>query len=626
MTTVVFAANNDNYRKRKRVHRACQQCKKHRRRCEPDLNGTGRCSSCGKYRLECSLSELEYPSPSTSTDVDLNHPSPETPHTRFVGDLNPEVVFITSSRPTTEIQRDLTECGVFDQPQADTASPGSSTSRASPNYGTSQPTPTSAKQTSNSRSSISPAYHTYLQSIRAFDLPGGPRVVDGLVDLYIRDIHPLFPILDVEKFMEERQRDVVSLTLLLAVCLVSIKHPEAEKWIPAGKTKRNWATRVAEQIEALLNGKIETDRLTLIRIHLLLSLHTEGPGGNETSSLHISTALHHAYTLGLHLNRPPTHRTNSEFLLWWNLWALDAIQAIICGRPLGIRRGDIGLPFPTDLSIPLPLPFQTLIRITEVLMKVISLYRPKTGTIEWEGPWPSFPDSDFPDNPQGDVLKLYYLSVCMLSVRSFLTTDGSATRKPCPTPSAAGQKCRTESAMAVLEFCRDKRKNGWLPLPIVPYTVALALSVFYSTLQSCSGSVDGFWETCGLLEGMAETWWFAGAIAGIGRMAGERVRAMEPVVSRRLNRQSESVSASDGAENGSGRVVDLEGYGVGKGMLRTAQEDTSAYHEPVSWDTGFTGVYDFDQGMGGDEWFLQLFPEIVVPVDFWRGLEIDVAN
>ena len=76
--------------------------------------------------------------------------------------------------------------------------------------------------------------------------------------------------------------------LLHAVLMASTRHPDATRYLPAGVSVRGFAQRTAEKVEALLHGGIEKERLTLVRINALLALHSEGPRGNETASLHLT--------------------------------------------------------------------------------------------------------------------------------------------------------------------------------------------------------------------------------------------------------------------------------------------------------------------------------------------------
>ncbi|KAK9323124.1 hypothetical protein V1517DRAFT_321166 [Lipomyces orientalis] len=55
MEMFVFPANDDGYRKRKKSFKACEQCKKGRRRCQMSSKVSGQCAKCYRDNLRCSL-------------------------------------------------------------------------------------------------------------------------------------------------------------------------------------------------------------------------------------------------------------------------------------------------------------------------------------------------------------------------------------------------------------------------------------------------------------------------------------------------------------------------------------------------------------------------------------------
>ncbi|KAK9370870.1 fungal-specific transcription factor domain-containing protein [Lipomyces kononenkoae] len=66
----VFPANDEGYRKRKRAHKACEQCKRRRKRCEPPFKNHERCAPCMKENIPCSLVPL------TTSDIGDHDRSP----------------------------------------------------------------------------------------------------------------------------------------------------------------------------------------------------------------------------------------------------------------------------------------------------------------------------------------------------------------------------------------------------------------------------------------------------------------------------------------------------------------------------------------------------------------------
>ncbi|CAN6652308.1 hypothetical protein TRVA0_025S02058 [Trichomonascus vanleenenianus] len=80
----VFPANDDGYRKRKRAHKACEQCKRRRKRCDFPL-GSKRCEPCEKANILCSLApEFELAEKASRLDdlaqqQPLSAPQPQLP-------------------------------------------------------------------------------------------------------------------------------------------------------------------------------------------------------------------------------------------------------------------------------------------------------------------------------------------------------------------------------------------------------------------------------------------------------------------------------------------------------------------------------------------------------------------
>lgn len=168
--------------------------------------------------------------------------------------------------------------------------------------------------------------------------------------------------------------------------------------------------------------------------------------------------------------------------------------------------------------------FESLLKITDVLVEVIALYRPgRSGG--WTGEWREI---QCPDGLAGETLRLFYHAVCILSHRnlawsaSTITTPVSAASSLLPSSSAPS---RLASARAILCIASNSHRR-WLPLPIVPYSVSLALTVFYAETLRISDRSE-FLDTCEVLEDMSRVWWFAGTMARMGRQAVERVKVAE---------------------------------------------------------------------------------------------------
>ncbi|PWW80101.1 hypothetical protein C7212DRAFT_289329, partial [Tuber magnatum] len=404
----VFAANNSSYRGRKRAHRACDQCKRRRKRCLPPFENHERCAGCTRDGLRCSLVAME-PSqggssaiagpPASAAEAESDgftdklavSSDPPDGQARFIGDLNPEAALrsATSNLPSgpsssSTPSLDPNEIGVWvSQPQT--------TSR--PRKRRRSPDPTAQRPTS-AEPTLAVHYNNFLESLNAFSLP--PRQsLDALLSLYMESVHPIHPLVDAHTINLFKTPDAIPPVLLQSILLVASRHPKAAEYLVLPPTNaplppRKFASILYTRITALLHAGSENDRIRLIRVYGLLSLHSaDGPSGNEVASMNLCTAIHHAHSAGLHLKRSRSGG-KGETELWWCLWELDKLQAAINGRPVLVRGEDTSIDFPRkDEGTGV---FRGMVRLAELLEKVIALYRPRKegGVFQWEEAFPSF--------------------------------------------------------------------------------------------------------------------------------------------------------------------------------------------------------------------------------------------
>ncbi|CAZ84624.1 unnamed protein product [Tuber melanosporum] len=404
----VFAANNSSYRDRKRAHRACDQCKRRRKRCLPPFENHERCAGCTRDGLYCSLVavELSQGGGSATAGAPVNPAEVESEgftdklavssdregQSRFIGDLNPEAALLsaTSNLPSGPSSSsapalDSNEIGVWvSHPQA---VPRSRKRRKSPD--TTQPS-------TGTEPTLATHYNNFLESLNAFSRPPRPSV-DALLLLYMESVHPVYPLVDTYTISLFKTPDAIPPVLLLSILLVASRHPKAAEHLVLPPTNallapREFASTLYTRITALLHTGNEKDRIRLIRVYGLLSLHSaDGPHGNEVASMNLCTAIHHAHSAGLHLKRD-RNGSSGETELWWCLWELDKLQAAINGRPVLVRGEDTSIDFPTrDEGTGV---FRGMVRLAELLEEVIALYRPrkeKEGeAFRWEEDFPSF--------------------------------------------------------------------------------------------------------------------------------------------------------------------------------------------------------------------------------------------
>lgn len=225
-----------------------------------------------------------------------------------------------------------------------------------------------------SQQRLNPQLHTYLSAISAFSMPLRPDRM-ALIQLYCESIDRMFPLLDKPQFLKLHEIGQAPTILLHAVLLVAARHPRASRYL-GHESVRQFCTNTAAKIRALLFAEVEQDRLTLVRVYALLSLHSEGPDGLENSCGDLEKAIHYAISLGIHHERPFVDKVELK-KLWWSIWCMDRISACVNARPLVINNEDMGISVvQNDEHSELA----QLVEACDKLESVIYLYRPRRDT------------------------------------------------------------------------------------------------------------------------------------------------------------------------------------------------------------------------------------------------------
>ena len=237
---------------------------------------------------------------------------------------------------------------------------------------------------------------------RSFTLP--KAIIDSLIDVYFSRIHPLIPMLHQSPSVL-KMRPGTSL-LVQGICLAACKDESIDSvlFVP-GVFSPLSPRKVSSRLYSSIKSELETrdvDDIEWIQILALLSLHSEGVRGLEQSSLYLMRAIHHAQSLGLHINSPRRCLMDGESgaKLFWCLWSLDKLNAALGGRPIFISDQDIGIPWVLRTSPSSVFKtekysaFRSWMSISKMLSEAISYYRPievpnHTG---WEHEFPPFED------------------------------------------------------------------------------------------------------------------------------------------------------------------------------------------------------------------------------------------
>ncbi|KAF2207783.1 hypothetical protein CERZMDRAFT_114966 [Cercospora zeae-maydis SCOH1-5] len=356
------------------------------------------------------------------------------------------------------------------------------------------------------------------------------RARKPLIDIYFSKVHPILPLLDEIEFRAQHASGVVPDALVHAVCLVAAKHSEAAPHLRLDDSQppmlaRDFCRRLHKTVMAALRFPGRYEKITLIRILALTSLHAETAEGAEEATLCLVQAMHYLQTMGWHLGQhtgPPSNDDLMTKRLFWCLWCMDRINSCIYGRPIMMSDIDIAIePFENgDSGFPA---FEVWVSITRILNKVISFYRPGVplDLTGWEDDFPPFEDAldeskaHNLDRPTMTTLHLYYLLVAVLSHRS---RGVKYVRRS--TPSYVRQSL---AAIEINRLMSSHLLQALLPLPILSYAISLAMSVSYQHLRQSQlqhqqeDARQDFKSCCQILQKLRRTWSAADVIATIAK-------------------------------------------------------------------------------------------------------------
>ncbi|KAK9475063.1 uncharacterized protein V1510DRAFT_409937 [Dipodascopsis tothii] len=363
----------------------------------------------------------------------------------------------------------------------------------------------------------------YLNSLHAFDLP--PRQDrEGLLAIYFKYINPILPLLDQDKFLHQHARDECPTLLLHAVLLAACRHNEARRFLHL-RSPRHFASLTATKIRALIYANFERDKLTVVRVLALLSLHSEGSDGLEKSCSDLEQSFHYAHFLGLHHERQSHPDQTPMRALWWSLWCLDRMSACISARPLISRLDDVGV---SRLEPHEKTWLAQLFEVCSILDKVIAMYRPEDMPV----PPPIAMGLDERMLPPEHA-------AAVAAAAAHAARAKSAGRKP---PPVATQpfvdllrlvRCAAvilahkrvpdeqDSSDILLEAASQittivSSQHSLPPLPVVPYAVSLTLTV-YLRLYPAPDAIAGWSRSCAVLDDLSRTWWVAEAMGSMAR-------------------------------------------------------------------------------------------------------------
>lgn len=423
-----------------------------------------------------------------------------------------------------------------------------------------------------------------------------PPPVDylALQSIYREKIHPLFPVFDDASF--QAHDDSPSTCLMKQVISLAAgtdgaagPHLRFESSTPT-LSHAEFSTTLTSAIRAVVDSGIINDRLILAQCLSLLSLYIQpqNPEEPDLPALISAKAIHHAHTMAVQIKGKGDDQDREMERLFLCTWTLDRLTGAFYGRPCLMHERDFGRNVDEAIARQ-NAPFRLFLIVIQFLEGVISLYRPGA------------PECDFFNLGALEELivragasripayliatiETFYNGVIILSCR--VPSPGHDGRDVVPIPAAS---CRRSLAADRIAFVVGKEFKGQLsPLPIVPYSVSLALSVAYRKMRFTQipmywHRAKGFFATnCALLHSLGDIFWSARALATLG----DRVLLeMEKAMSNMLIEQGEVSGSSSTSNRQIASGSETQG-GVGANTFVASNDGTSSTLANSEFDFG----------------------------------------
>jgi hypothetical protein len=308
---------------------------------------------------------------------------------RFIGDLNPEGMFLAATSPnktTTNGVNQMDSIGIWLAEKL--SKRDAHKSRLVPD-----------SSESNPFYNFSPFFQKVLFPMLAEEclstLPP-PSELEFLSSIYFEKHHPIFPVIDADAFRALDHLDPAKILLKQGICLVASMDPTSRTHLRLPNTlstlgPRDFGRRVSSAMRISIETGLVTQNVVLTQAFALLSGFIEGPSGRDVSSQLCGRAVHCLHSAGLHLESTrQSHSSQYAETLTCCIWALDRLNAAFHGRPVLMHERDIGRNLESCFRRQKPC-FQLFLRLILLLDKAIDLYRPRSDkSIGWTGDFPLF--------------------------------------------------------------------------------------------------------------------------------------------------------------------------------------------------------------------------------------------
>jgi hypothetical protein len=248
---------------------------------------------------------------------------------RYIGDLNPESIFLAATSPDATRGASLDDSiGVW---LTSTLSRRGSQATASMLQ-----SPSSLFYASGSV--VQKVLLPILEQECLAALPASATLA-ALSKIYFERVHPIFPVIDLTAYENLSLKDPARILLQQGICLAASKNFAARQHLVLTEGEpplscRTFGERLSGAMRLIIEMGLVKDKIILIQALALMSQFAENPVGDDMSPQLCGRAVHHVQTLGLHLKRrQEDERGSYNTTLFCCIYSIDRMNAAFHGRP-----------------------------------------------------------------------------------------------------------------------------------------------------------------------------------------------------------------------------------------------------------------------------------------------------
>ncbi|KAH7364392.1 hypothetical protein BKA65DRAFT_491203 [Rhexocercosporidium sp. MPI-PUGE-AT-0058] len=568
--------------KRLQTSKACTTCRRRKKRCMhgdkiPTSSGTfthDDSMSTGPQRLsESQPVSHEWPgeieaadrqvtggaSQLSGQDEQAEPTSLATRNARFIGDLNPEGIFLAATSPNATRGASLDDSiGVW---------LNTSLSKHGPPR-TSHVSQSPSNLFYRSGSLIQKVLIPMLEQECLSTIPP-PNGLEILARAYFDKVYPIFPVVSESTLRQSAHLSTPDRIILQqGICLAASRNQASRQYLTLGNVTPLSCREFGEKISGAMRMSIEmglvTNKIVLIQALALLSQFTDDPPGEDLSSQFCMRAVHQVQSLGLHIKGQEEHADYDTTLLCC-IWAMDRMNAAFNGRPVSMHerdlRKDLDRCFQQQET-----PFRLFLEVVALLDKVIELYRPSALSgdslvLSWE--FPAFEDivlrcgsSNVGTTALASVEVLYH-AIAILSCRTKSWAD--------PERSSTAFLRQSLSTSVLSSTFGRTPQDQFILFPFIPYAMSLSMSIAYREMRHSklpihrARSRGQFQTICDALSGLEGIFWSASTTSEMGKkLLKEMDRVFSTVSSSenmRSNQHTSSISHGGAGISGHGMAT-----------------------------------------------------------------------